>query len=110
MDTSTYVIILVILIAFSAYFSATETAFSSLNKTKLKTLAEKEDKKAILALKLVEKYDKLISPILIGNNVVNIAASSIATVMFVKHFGDIGATISTAVITVVVLIFGEVSP
>ena len=110
MGTSTYVIILVILVILSAYFSATETAFSSLNKTKIKTLAEKDDKKAILVLKLVDKYDKLISTILIGNNIVNIAASSIATMMFVKHFGDIGATISTAVLTVVILIFGEISP
>lgn len=110
MNTSTYVIILVILITMSAYFSATETAFSSLNKTKLKTLAEKGNKRAVLSLKLVDNYDKLISTILIGNNIVNIAASSIATVMFVSYFGDMGATISTVVITVVVLIFGEVSP
>lgn len=110
MNTSTYVIILVVLVTMSAYFSATETAFSSLNKTKLKTLAEKGHKKAILSLKLVDNYDKLISTILIGNNIVNIAASSIGTVMFVKHFGDIGATISTAVLTVVILVFGEVSP
>ena len=110
MGTSTYVIILVILVILSAYFYATETAFSSLNKTKVKTLAEKDDKKAILVLKLVDKYDKLISTILIGNNIVNIAASSIATMMFVKHFGDIGATISTAVLTVMILIFGEISP
>ena len=110
MDTSTYVIAIAVLIAMSAYFSATETAFSSLNKTKLKTIAEKGDKKAILALKLVDRYDKLISTILIGNNIVNIAASSLATVLFIFHYGDIGATISTVVVTVVVLIFGEISP
>lgn len=110
MGTSTYILILVILVTLSAYFSATETSFSSLNRTKMKTLAEKNNKRAIQTLKLVDSYDKLISTILIGNNIVNIAASSIATVMFVKHFGDMGATLSTVVMTVGILIFGEVSP
>lgn len=107
------IIYLIILIILSGYFSATETAFSSLNKTKLKTMIEKGEKKskrAELTLKLAEKYDKLISTILIGNNVVNIATASLGTVMFIDLYGDIGATISTVVITIVVLIFGEISP
>ena len=106
-----YIFYLVILVLLSGYFSATETAFSSLNKTKLKTMIEKGDKKskkAQLTLNLTEKYDKLISTILIGNNIVNIAAASIGTVMFVSLYGDIGATISTAVITIIILIFGEI--
>ena len=94
----------------SAYFSATETAFSSANSTRLKTLAEKGSKKAQLACKLLEHYDKLLSTILIGNNIVNILMASIGTVLFVRHYGDAGATISTVVITVVVLVFGEISP
>ena len=94
----------------SAYFSATETAFSSANTTRLKTLAEKGSGNAALALKLLEQYDRLLSTILIGNNIVNIAAASIGTVLFVRHYGDAGATISTVVVTVVVLIFGEISP
>ena len=94
----------------SAYFSATETAFSSANTTRLRTLAEKGSKNAALALKLLEQYDRLLSTILIGNNIVNIATASIGTVLFVKHYGDAGATISTVVVTVVVLIFGEISP
>ena len=98
------------LILMSAYFSATETAFSSLNKTRLKALAEKGDRRAALACSLAEQYDRLLSTILIGNNIVNIAVSSIGTVLFVRAYGDIGATISTAVVTVVVLIFGEISP
>ena len=110
MNTSTYVIIMVALVIMSAYCSATETAFSSLNKTKLKTLAEKGDRKAALACRLSDNYDKLISTILIGNNIVNIALASIGTVFFTIHYGDVGATISTVVITVVVLIFGEVTP
>ena len=99
-----------VLILLSAYFSATETAFSSLNKTRIKTLAEKGNRKAKLACKLSDQYDKLISTILVGNNIVNIATASIGTVIFVKIYGDMGATISTIVITVLVLIFGEITP
>ena len=105
-----YIFIMAVLILLSAYFSATETAFSSLNKTRIKTLAEKGDRKAELTCRLSEQYDKLISTILIGNNIVNIAAASIGTVIFVKLYGDIGATVSTVVITVLVLIFGEITP
>ncbi len=110
MSITQYIFVIAVLVLMSGYFSATETAFSSLNKTRLKTLAEKGNKRAILTLKLSEEYDKLISTILVGNNIVNIAVASIATVMFVNLYGEIGATISTAVITVVVLIFGEVTP
>lgn len=107
----TYIAIMVVLIILSAYFSATETAFSSLNRTRIKTMAEKGNKKAVLAYELSEKYDKLISTILIGNNVVNIATASIGTILFVKLCGaGLGATVSTVVVTIVVLIFGEISP
>ena len=101
---------MVICVILSGYFSATETAFSSVNRTRLKAMAEKGDRKAELALRLAEDYDKLISTILIGNNVVNIALASIGTLFFVDLLGDRGATVSTAVITVVVLIFGEITP
>ena len=97
-------------LAMSAYFSATETAFSSLNKTRLKVLADNGNKRAALALKLAENYDRLISTILIGNNIVNIMVASIGTLLFVGLYGDMGATISTVVVTVVVLIFGEITP
>lgn len=112
MDQSmiTQIIIMVILLMLSAYFSATETAFSSVNKTRLKTLAEKGNKRAELTYSLAEQYDKLISTILVGNNLVNIGLASMGTVLFVRIYGDIGATISTFIITIVVLIFGEVSP
>ena len=83
---------------------------SSANTTRLRTLAEKGSGNAALALKLLEQYDRLLSTILIGNNIVNIATASIGTVLFVRHYGDAGATISTVVVTVVVLIFGEISP
>lgn len=104
------IVIMAVLVLMSAYFSATETAFSSFSKTKIKALAEKGSKRASLALKLSEQYDRLISTILIGNNIVNIALASIGTVLFVFYFPKNGATISTAVITVIVLIFGEITP
>ena len=110
MSTTTCLIIMAVCLILSAYFSATETAFSSANTTRLKTLAEKGNKKAALVCKLLEQYDRLLSTILIGNNIVNIATASIGTVLFVKHYGDAGASISTVVVTVVVLIFGEISP
>lgn len=113
MDGSTLqIFIMVILIMMSAYFSATETAFSSLNKTRLKTIAEDGNKRAELALKLSEKYDKLISTILIGNNIVNIAVASMGTIFFIHLLNDenLGPTVSTIVVTIVVLIFGEISP
>lgn len=103
-------IALAALILMSAYFSATETAFSSLNKIRLKNMASEGNKKAKLALDLANDYDKLLSTILVGNNIVNIAATSLATVIFIKIYGSIGATISTVVMTVLVLIFGEISP
>ncbi len=103
-------IAMVICLILSAYFSATETSFSSLNKTRLKVLADDGDKKAERALKLAENYDKLIFTILIGNNIVNIAMASIGTLLFIGIYGDVGATISTVVVTVVVLFFGEITP
>ena len=110
MSTTTCIIIMAVCLMLSAYFSATETAFSSANTTRLRTLAEKGSRNAALALKLLEQYDRLLSTLLIGNNIVNIATASIGTVLFVRHYGDAGATLSTVVVTVVVLIFGEISP
>lgn len=106
----TYLVVMVACVIMSAYFSATETAFSSLNKTRIKALAEKGHKKAELARKLSEKYDNLLSTILIGNNIVNILLASLSTLFFVNLIGSNGATVSTIVITVVVLIFGEITP
>ncbi len=113
------IIIMAACLLMSAYFSATETAFSTLSKTKLKTLAEKGKKRANRTLALSEKYDRLISTILIGNNLVNILFSSLATVMVINICTDIkggtfadkaGPTIATAATTIVVLIFGEITP
>ena len=102
---------LVVLVAFSAFFSASETAFSSLNQIRLKSRADDGDRTAARVLAMAEKYDKLLSTILVGNNIVNIAAASIGTIIFTQMLGaERGATVSTIVLTIVVLIFGEVSP
>ncbi len=102
---------LVILVGFSAFFSASETAFSSLNQIRLKSRAENGDSSAARVLAMAEQYDKLLSTILIGNNIVNIAAASIGTILFTRMLGaERGATVSTIVLTIIVLIFGEVTP
>lgn len=115
-DGSTLTItLMLILVALSAFFSASETAYTSFNRAKIKNLAAEGNKRATLALKLSDNYDKLLSTILVGNNIVNISLSSIATIFFVQCLANTSAAsaaagISTAVITVVVLIFGEISP
>ena len=108
-------ILMFVLVALSAFFSATETAYTSFNRTKMKNLAAEGNKRAASALKLSESYDKVLSTILVGNNIVNIALTSIATVWFVEAIvhptvKNFSAAIATAVITVIVLIFGEISP
>ena len=109
MDIS--LIIIICCIVMSAYFSATETAFSSLNRVRMKNLADKGNKRAALVLRLSENYDSLLSTILIGNNIVNITSTSLATVIFVRFLGEErGSSLSTLVMTIVVLVFGEVSP
>lgn len=94
----------------SAFFSASETAFSSLNRIKLKNMAAQGNKRAVLALKLAENYDKLLSAVLIGNNIINISSSALATIFFVSLLGNAGVGIATLVMTILVLIIGEISP
>jgi len=112
MESDTLSLVMIVgCIIMSAYFSATETAFSSLNRIRVKNMADKGDEKAALVLRIAANYDSMLSTILIGNNIVNIAATSLVTVLFVKMLGeDMGASMSTIVTTIVVLIFGEVSP
>ena len=102
---------MVVMVICSAYFSATETAFTSLNRIRLKSKADAGNRRAAKALELVDQYDSLLSTILVGNNIVNLTASSLSTVFFTVGLGmQNGAVVATAVITIVVLIFGEVSP
>ena len=108
-----YVLLLIVLIALSAYFSASETAFASYNKMRMKSEAEdKKGKKARRVLELSENYEKLISTILIGNNIVNIVATSIATLLFTKLIENeaVAAAVSTVIMTLAVLTFGEITP
>ncbi len=112
---------IIICVIMSAYFSATETAFSTFNRIRLKTMAEDGNRKAKKILKLSDNYDTLISTILIGNNIVNILATSLSTIFFIDLFvyllegknidgTSIGTTVSTAVLTITILVFGEISP
>lgn len=119
-DSTGKIILIAILILFSAFFSASETAFTSLNRIRLKNAVDNGDKKAAWVLRMSENFDKLLTTVLVGNNIVNILASSIATVLFVdimtkalesaEQGKTVGTTVATVVITVVVLIFGEVCP
>lgn len=115
-DGSLWTIIgMLICLTFSAFFSSTETAYTSFNRTRMKSKADEGNKKAALVLKISENYDKLLSTILVGNNIVNITLSSLATVWFIKLLANTRAAssasvIATAIATVVVLIFGEITP
>ena len=105
--------ILVILVALSAFFSGTETAFTSFNKTRMKTLAQDGNKKAKAVLDIEDKYEKFLSTMLVGNNIVNISATTLSTIVFTKFMNgdaDLGATVATVVMTVAVLLFGEITP
>lgn len=103
--------VLILMVVLSAYFSATETAFTSLNRIRLKSRAENGDQRAARTLALAEDYDRLLSTILIGNNIVNNVATTLSTLLFIGLLGSAtGPAVSTVVLTVVILIFGEVSP
>lgn len=103
-------VVLIILVALSAFFSASETALTSLSKIKLLNMIEEKVKNADRILKLRENPNKMLSTILIGNNIVNICASSLATSIAIHYSGDAGVGIATAIMTIVVLIFGEITP
>lgn len=106
----TQLIILVILLLLSSFFSSAETAFTTVNRIRMRTLAENGSKKAIRVLKITDDMHKMLSAILIGNNIVNLSASSIATTLAMKLFGSMGAGIATGILTFLILIFGEISP
>ncbi len=102
--------ILVILIIFSAFFSGSETSFFALNKFKLLHLVKEKIKSAVKVQKLLDNKETLISAILLGNNLVNVAASSISTYLFLKYFGNSGILYSTVIMTFILLIFAEITP
>ena len=104
------IIILVVLIVLSAFFSMSETALTSISKIRLRTMIDENIKNAKLIQSVLEEPGKLLSAILIGNNLVNIGASSLATAIIVDKYGSKGVGIATAVLTIVILIFGEITP
>lgn len=112
MDTQNIgrIVIIIITIVFSALFSSCETAFSSVNKIRLKNYAAQGNKRAEKALKIANSFEDALTTVLVGNNIVNITMASVGTILFTSLFGSKGVGISTAVITVLVLIFGEVLP
>ena len=109
-SNATLIFPLILLIVASAFFSASETAYTSLNRVRVKNMATSGSKRAEKVLALSENYDKLLSGILVGNNIVNILSASLATVLFVNLIGSKGVSVSSAVMTVVVLMFGEITP
>lgn len=112
LDTSGVIqlISLAVLVFLSAFFSSAETAFSTVNRVRLRTLAEEGNKKAVRALSILEQYGKMLSAILIGNNIVNLSASSVATTFAITYFGSKAVGIATGILTFVVLMFGEIIP
>lgn len=104
------IISLLVLLALSAFFSSSETALTTVNKIRMRTLSENGDKKAARVLRITNDSGKMLSAILIGNNIVNLSASSIATSLAIRYFGSVGAGIATGILTVLILIFGEVTP
>ena len=110
MSNSTILMILIILVLFYSFFSASETAFSSLNKIKLKALANTGNTKAQKTLELCEDFSKLLTTILIGNTIVNVVSASLATVLFTNILGGNGVAVSSIVMTIVIMVFGEIIP
>lgn len=110
MNNNTILIILVILVFSYSFFSASETAFSSLNKIKIKALANADDTRAIKTLKLAENFSKLLTTILICNTIVNVVSASLATVFFTNIYKDKGVAISSIIMTLIIMIIGEIVP
>ena len=110
MNNNSILIILIILVLCYSFFSASETAFSSLNRIKLKALANTGNKRAERTYELTEKFSQLLTTILIGNTIVNVVAASLATVLFTNILGGNGVAVSSVVMTLVIMIFGEIIP
>ena len=104
------IICLIVLLLLSSFFSSAETALTTVNKIRMRTLSEAGNKKADRVLRVTDDSAKMLSAILIGNNLVNLSASSMATTLAVEFWGSYGAGIATGILTLLILIFGEVSP
>lgn len=106
----TMLLVLIVLIMLSAFFSSAETAFTTVSNIQIRTLIEEKNKKAMLVDKIIENKSKMLSAILIGNNLVNISASALSTILAQKMFGEYAVSIATGILTIVILIFGEITP
>ena len=109
-DTLLQVICLVILLFLSAFFSSAETALTCVNRIKIRTLADEGNKRASTVLSILERQDKMLSCILIGNNIVNLSASALATALAIRLFGSAAVGYTTGILTLLILIFGEITP
>ena len=103
-------LILFLLLILSAFFSSAETALTTVNRIRIRSLAEDGNKRAGTVLKILEQQEKMLSAILIGNNIVNLSSSSLATLLATRIFGSAGAGIATGILTLCILVFGEISP
>lgn len=109
-DAAIQLIILLILLMLSAFFSSAETALTTVNKIRMRTLAENGHKRAETVIKIIEDQGKMLSAILIGNNVVNLSASSLLTMLATDFFGSKAVGIATGILTLLILVFGEITP
>ena len=112
LDTASIIqaVILVLLLLLSAFFSSAETSLTTINPIKVRTLIENGNKRAMTLQKVTEQHGKMLSAILIGNNIVNISASSLATTMAIDIWGNFAVGIATGILTILVLLFGEIMP
>ena len=112
MDSDSWIqlIIIILLILLSAFFSSAETALTTVNRIKIRNIAEEGDRRALTVLKIIDDSGKMLSAILIGNNIVNLSASALVTAFSLRIWGDLSVSIATGILTLVVLIFGEISP
>ncbi len=106
----TMLLVLIVLVMLSAFFSSAETAFTTVSNIQIRTLIEENNKKAMLVDKIIENKSKMLSAILIGNNLVNISASALSTILAQKMFGEYAISIATGILTIAILIFGEITP
>ena len=109
-SNSVQLAVILVCLVMSAYFSATETAFSSLNRIRIKNMADKGNKRAELVMKLEDNFDNMLSSMLIGNNIVNMSVSSLMTTLTIKILGNAYVGITTGILTLLILIFGEITP
>lgn len=109
-STGIQIVIVLVLLCLSAFFSSAETALTTVNKMRIRTLAESGDKRALMVMKVIEDPGKMLSTILVGNNIVNLSASSLMTTLTMQVFGSAAVGVATGILTLLILVFGEITP